>query len=228
MRKMDIELYYTERGEGFPLILLHGNGGSSDYFAAQIEAFSATYRVIAIDTRGHGRSPRGTKPFTLVQFAEDLKAFMDAHGIAKAHILGFSDGGNIALLFALRYPHMVEKLIVNGADLSPKGVEPVAQIPIVIGYGMVSAIALFDKKAIAKKEMLGLMVTQPNIPPEALAALTMPVLVIAGTKDMIKPAHTALIARSIPGAKLVFLEGDHGIAAKNAEAYNAEVGRFLA
>ena len=224
---MDIELFYIERGAGFPLILLHGNGESSDYFKAQIEEFSEHYRVIAIDTRGHGRSPRGSAPFTLAQFAEDLKAFMDINGIAKAHVLGFSDGANIALLFALRYPHMVEGLILNGADLTPKGVKLSVQLPIVIGYALVSAISLFDRKAIVKKEMLGLMVTQPDIRPGALSALTMPVLVIAGTRDMIKDKHTRLIASSIPNAQLQLIGGDHFIAAKNSAEFNATIRGFL-
>lgn len=224
---MDIELYYTEQGEGFPLILLHGNGESSDYFKAQVEEFSKLYRVIAVDTRGHGRSARGVEPFTLSQFADDLFTFMDNLNIEKAHILGFSDGANIALLFALRYSHMVEKLILNGADLTPKGVKLSTQIPIMIGYGIVSAISLIDKNAVAKKELLGLMVTQPNIEPAKLSALTMPVLVIAGTKDMIKEEHTKLIASSIPNAKLQFIEGGHFIAKKNNVAFNTVVEDFL-
>ena len=224
---MNTELFCIERGEGFPLILLHGNEGSSEYFTSQIDRFSSSFHVIAVDTRGHGRSPRGTAPFTLSQFADDLKLFMDERGIGKAHILGFSDGANIALLFALRYPKMVDRLILNGADLSPGGVKLSIQIPIVLGYGLASLIALFDRKALAKKEMLGLMVTQPDIKPAELAALDMPVLVIAGTKDMIKEAHTRLIASSIPNATLRFIEGDHSVAEKNSKDFNAAVSAFL-
>ena len=68
---MDIALSYSEYGSGAPLILLHGNGEHSGYFDSQIEVLSRAYRVITIDTRGHGRSPRGTAPFTLEQFARD-------------------------------------------------------------------------------------------------------------------------------------------------------------
>lgn len=101
---MEIELSYTEQGHGEPLILLHGNGEHKGYFTHQIEYFSKTRRVIAVDTRGHGESPRGTAPFTIRQFAGDLDAFLASHGIAQADLLGFSDGGNIAMVFALRYP----------------------------------------------------------------------------------------------------------------------------
>ena len=74
---MEFQLYYTEQGQGTPFVLLHGNGESSDYFSHQIEHFSKTYRVIAVDTRGHGKSPRGDAPFTLAQFVEDLKQLLD-------------------------------------------------------------------------------------------------------------------------------------------------------
>ena len=224
---MDISLYSVEQGSGEPLVLLHGNGEDSSYFQRQMEYFSREYRVIAVDTRGHGQSPRGEKPFTLPQFAEDLKGFMDENKIEKAHILGFSDGGNIALLFALRYPEMVGKLILNGANLSPAGVKRTYQIPIIIGYGIVSAISAFDKGATAKKELLGLMVTQPDISPSELSTLPTPTLVIAGTRDMIKTSHTRLIASSIPGAKLCLLEGGHFIAAKSPRAFNEAVLNFL-
>jgi pimeloyl-ACP methyl ester carboxylesterase len=116
-------LFFQDIGSGFPLVLLHGNGESGEYFAPQIQAFSARYRVIVPDTRGHGLSPRGDGPFTLARFADDLKDLLDDLNIEKAHILGFSDGGNIALLFALKYPQYVEKLILNGANLFPSGVK---------------------------------------------------------------------------------------------------------
>ena len=74
---MDIKLHYMECGTGAPLILLHGNGEDGSYFVHQIEYFSKNRRVIAVDTRGHGQSPRGDAPFTIRQFAEDLRAFMD-------------------------------------------------------------------------------------------------------------------------------------------------------
>ena len=131
---MDIKHYYLEKGQGEPLILLHGNGESSDYFKGQIDVFSERYHVYAVDTRGHGKTPRGERPFTIRQFADDLLCFMDEHGIGRAHLLGFSDGGNIAMIFAMRYPERVGRLILNGANLDTKGVKRSVQIPIEIGY----------------------------------------------------------------------------------------------
>ncbi|NCB52988.1 MAG: alpha/beta hydrolase [Clostridia bacterium] len=224
---MDIELHYEGRGAGDALVLLHGNGESADYFSRQLNYFAADYRVIAVDTRGHGGSPRGAAPFTLSQFADDLKAFLDGLGLGRVNLLGFSDGGNIALIFALRYPRYVDKLILDGANLNPRGVKRRYQIPTVIAWAAMSASAVFSRKAIRKKELLELMVREPHISPDSLCKLRMPVLVIAGDRDMIKTAHTQAIAGGIQGAVLRIIPGDHFIAAKESAAFNKEVAVFL-
>ena len=224
---MDIQLNYIEQGQGQPLILLHGNGENCDYFEHQIPYFSSNYHVIAIDTRGHGKSPRGEKPFTIAQFAEDLHDFMDEKGITKANLLGFSDGGNIALTFALKYPERVDKMIIDGANLFPSGVKPLYQWPIEVGYRIAKLFSKKSEQAKRNAEMLGLMVNEPHIDPTELARLSIPILVVAGTKDMIKDAHTKLIYRSLPNAQLNIIEGDHFVANKNANAFNKVVDVFL-
>lgn len=224
---MDISLYYQEKGKGTPLILLHGNGENGDYFRHQIEHFSKSYRVIALDTRGHGKSPRGTAPFTMEQFAEDLNGFMEKLEIPKAIILGFSDGANIAMKFALKYPGKVYALVLNGGNLNTKGVKRKFQIPIEIGYKITKVFANKSEEAKKHMELLGLMVHEPNIKPEELHAVKNPTLVIAGTKDMIKTAHTEEIAKNISGAELVIIKGDHFIANKEPEEFNKRVEAFL-
>lgn len=223
----DIQFHYIEQGQGKTFILLHGNGESCDYFEHQIPCFARDYRVIAIDTRGHGQSPRGDKPFTIKQFAEDLHDFMDEKAIGKAILLGFSDGGNIALTFALKYPERVDKMIVDGANLFPSGVKPIYQWPIEIGYRIAKLFAKKSEEAKKNAEMLGLMVNEPHIEPSELARLAMPVLVVAGTKDMIKDEHTRLIYKSLPNAKLEIIAGDHFVANKCPELFNEAVERFL-
>ena len=210
---MDITHFYMEKGQGEPLILLHGNGESCAYFEHQMDPFSARYHVYALDTRGHGKTPRGERPFTIRQFAEDL--------------LGFSDGGNIAMVFAMRYPDRVGKLILNGANLDAEGVRPTVQIPIEIGYRIARAFAEKSGQARRNAELLGLMVNDPNVPAAELSKITAKALVMAGTRDMITAEHTRLIAESIPGAELAFLEGDHFIAAKQPEQFNQKVLEFL-
>lgn len=223
-----IALHYSEKGTGKPLILLHGNGDNLEYFTHQINYFSQFYRVFAVDTRGHGQSPRGTAPFTMRQFSEDLVAFMDTHSVRKAHILGFSDGGNIALTFALQYPERVDKLILNGANLDTHGVKRRYQIPIEIGYRLAGLFANRSPEAKRNFEMLGLMVNEPNLHTEQLKTLHIPTLVIVGTNDMIKASHSKEIAEALPNAKLVTLKGGHGIAKASPQAFNAVVEDFLA
>ena len=222
---MDISVYYEKRGAGEPLVLLHGNGEDGSYFLHQMEAFSREFLVYALDTRGHGRSPRGSAPFTISQFAEDLLAFLDEQGLKRVNLLGFSDGGNIALTFALRHPERVRRLVLNGANLTPRGVKAWVQLPIVLGYQIASRLK--SPKARTNAEMLGLMVHEPQIPPSELAGLMMPVLVIAGTRDMIREDHTRLMAREIPGARLALIPGNHFIARRNPAAFNRAVWSFF-
>ena len=224
---MDIKHYFTEKGKGEPLILLHGNGENSEYFRGQIDVFSKQYHVYAVDTKGHGKTPRGEKPFTIRQFADDLLCFMDKQQIERAHLLGFSDGGNIAMVFAIHYPDRVNRLILNGANLNPNGVRRSIQIPIEIGYKFAKRFAEKSDSARLNAEMLGLMVNDPNVEPEKLAGIKAKTLVIAGTKDMIKEEHTRLIASSIPNSKLVFLKGNHFIANKHPGEFNRTVMDFL-
>ena len=219
--------HYIEQGKGFPVILLHGNGEDSSYFLHQMKPFAQHFRVIAIDIRGHGKSPRGDRPFTIRQFAEDLLDFMNQHAIEKAHILGFSDGGNIAMVFALAHPERVEKLILNGANLDASGVKRKIQIPIEIGYRVARLFARISSKAKKNAEMLGLMVNDPNVKPEELSRIQCPTLIVAGDKDMIKDQHTRLIAQSIPGAELSIIPGNHFVANQHPEAFNEVVLRFL-
>ena len=183
--------------------------------------------MIAVDSRGHGRTPRGSAPFTIRQFAEDLRCFMDEHEIQWAHILGFSDGGNVAMCFALKYPERVGKLILNGANLYPSGVKFTFQIPTTLEYYRLKRFGRKNPELRSQEELLGLMVHDPYIKPKELRCLTMPTLVVAGERDLIRESHTRLIHRSIPNSRLAIIPGDHGVAALNPEAFNAVVLDFL-
>lgn len=212
-------------GEGFPLILLHGNGGDSSDFAPQITAFSEHAKVYAVDTRGHGKTPRGDVPLSFPQFAEDLRAFMDEQDIKQADILGFSDGANTAILFAAQNPARVRRLILCGACITPKAVKRSVQIPIEIGYRIASLFK--NPEAQKNAEILGLMVHDMGISKEHLQQIQAETLVLAGTKDMILETHTKMIAETIPRAKLRILPGDHFLPSKNPEEFNRVVLDFL-
>lgn len=227
IRMADILHYYIEQGTGFPLILLHGNGEDHTYFVNQISAFAQNYHVYAVDTRGHGKTPRGDAPFTIRQFADDLSAFMDRLHIEKANILGFSDGANIAMIFALKYSSKVNKLILNGGNLDAGGIKRTVQLPIELGYRVARIFANKSPEAKAHAEMLGLMVNDPAIAVEELAKIDVPTLVIAGTNDMVKESHTRLIADHIKNAKLCLIHGNHFIANKKPNDFNVAVLTFL-
>ena len=280
-----MNLYTKESGTGQPMVLLHGNGEDSSYFVNQMSFFESKYHVIAVDTRGHGRSPRGQGAFTLERFAEDLKEFLDRRGLRRIILLGFSDGGNIALIFALKYPGYVDRLILNGANLNPFGMRLSVLADVAQEYLGVEGKLWLQKSGIGqvrekmqmaagkmrtekqfskenekkngqegrnkqqrrscqkekihgkrendwdanihKKELLSLMLYEPWIRPELLRRLKMPVLVIAGSDDMIRERHTRRIARSLPNARLRILEGTHFIAAEKPDAFNQCVEAFL-
>lgn len=224
---MDIELYYREKGTGEPFILLHGNGEDSSYFKYQINYFQSKYRVIALDTRGQGKSPRGNVPFSIEQFSSDLYNFMNMRRISNAVILGFSDGANIAMKFAMKHSDMIKALILNGGNLNPKGVKRITQIPIEIGYKIAGKFAAKSAEAKRNTEMLGLMVNEPDIKLCELSLITVPTLVVCGTKDMIKESHTRNIAENIPNARLTIIKGNHFIANKRPTSFNQAVDDFL-
>ncbi len=221
---MDITLHSMEygRSDAEPLVLLHGNGEDSTYFEHQIPCFAKRFRVIALDTRGHGASPRGAAPFTLDQFVEDLAAFLDEQGIGEAHLLGFSDGANIALLFALKYPARVLSMVLNGGNLFPEGLTDEVREEDAASFE--AALREGDEHQL---ELLRLMMDEPRIDPAELAQIDVPVLVVAGTDDMIAEDHTRLIAHSIPDAELRFIEGDHFVASGNPAAFNQAVETFF-
>lgn len=121
----DARIAYYDVGRGKPLVLLHGNGEDSSYWNAQIPELTRFYRVIAVDSRGHGASGSGGHGLSFEMMAEDLKTVLDTLGVKKAHFLGFSDGGNLAIKFALTHPEYIDKLILNAANVEMfSGVKP--------------------------------------------------------------------------------------------------------
>ena len=217
-------VHFEEYGSGEDLIFLHGNGGSSEYFERQIPFFEQYFHAVTVDTRGHGQSERGEGKLTLSRIADDLLEVLDFLKIEKANILGFSDGGNIAIVFALKYPERVKRLCLDGANLYPSGATFKANF-----YSFRSYIKSYFKKDGAKKrEIIDLMVKEPRIEPSSLSAITAPTLVIAGDRDLIKTAHTRLIADSIKGSTLCLMKGGtHFIAWERPEEFNKIVFDFL-
>ena len=165
MPSNDIKLHCREVTPTIPIVFIHGNGESSEYFSGQIEYFSSRRTVLAPDMRGHGDTPRGDAPFTLFQFAEDLKCFLDSKRIEKADIVGFSDGANVALIFTLKYPERVNKLILNSGNLSPDGLKSGTLMSIKFKNFLAKMQGEKGKK---KRELFSLMLNGPDIDPDEL------------------------------------------------------------
>jgi len=225
----DVRIACYDTGQGEPLVLLHGNGEDSTYWKAQIPEFSRFYRVLAVDNRGHGKSESGERGLSFALMTEDLRQVLQARGVAHAHLIGFSDGGNLAIQFALTYPEMVDKLILNGANIEMfRGVKPSVQLPIYPLYGILCVLAHVSRRAAHKRDVLGLMVHPYGVKMEDLERITAPTLLLVGEHDVIRPKQTKEMAAHIPHCHVeVFRDGDHFIAARQPARFNRTVIAFL-
>lgn len=212
-------LFVAIEGEGEPLLFLHGNGEDHHYFQQQHSAFTSKYQCIFMDSRGHGRSDRGTSTLSLELMADDVIAVLEALNYNQVNVLGFSDGANIALLAALKAPQLFKRLILNGANLFPRGLKTSVYLSILREYMSAKGV---------KRERLSLMVHEPKLSFQALHTILIPCLVIVGENDMIKSTHTQKIAASLPNATLVTIpEADHFCAFKRSLKFNQHVLEFL-
>jgi len=226
----DAMIHCEIAGEGNTpaLILLHGNGEDSQLFNPQLVYFSRYFRTIAIDTRGHGQSTRGSAPFNFYTFADDLITVFDALNIDKAHIVGFSDGAITALHAALIAPERIASMVLLGVNYNTNGLKLIPRIQIRFVYAFLSAASLFSEKMRKRKEIWGLMVHQPNLTIEEIARISIPTLVVTGEKDMVSQHHNDEISHAIAGAKrLIIPGGDHFWMVKNPEILHERVMDFI-
>lgn len=223
----DCTFYYEIHGSGEVLMLLHGNGSDHTYFCHQVAYFSTFYQVLVMDTRGQGLSQHGEKGMHYEVFAEDAYALLQYLGIQKAHMLGFSDGGNSAILFALKYPHAVNSLLLNGANYHPRGLRIHYQLSIMTWYYAIALFAKYNGSLKKKQQLIGLMVYEPQICATQLRTIQAKTLVLVGKRDMVKDSHSKVLAQQIPNASFVSIDGDHFIAKKHPNVFNQVVVQFL-
>ena len=210
------------------LLLLHGNGEDLHIFDQQIDYFSQYYRTIAIDTRGHGKSTRGTKLFNFHTFAADLVDVMNALQIDKANIVGFSDGAITALHAALVAPERISAMVLLGANYNPKGVLFKYRLLIRLMYIWLSVASPFSEKTRKRREIWGLMVHQPRLTIEEISQIKIPTLVVTGQNDMVSQRHNDEISSAIAGSqRLVIKGGDHFWMCKQPERLHQCVMEFL-
>lgn len=234
----DIVTYYEVRGEGEPVILLPDAFGSTAGFRHLIPALAEEFRVYALDVRGRGRTTDSGKPLSYDLLASDTLAFMDALGIDKAHIVGHGQGAIIGLDMAIQYPERVKSLVSFGGQYDVSGSTKYA-----LGAAEFWTIRdmrwwadmyrLFsphpERAEIVFKKVMTLLLTQPNMTPEQLKAIRVPVLVLDGDRDEdVTIEHTREMAKLIPGAELKLMYGVGSDApTQDAEAFNAIVLDYL-
>lgn len=223
-----IELYYETYGQGDALLLLHGNAQSIDFLCLQIPFFAQHYQVIAVDTRGHGKSATGDIPFSFELLAADMDALLQYLNIDNAYVVGWSDGGNTGLTMAMQYPHRVKKLVTMGSNIFMD--ETVVDAALIAAAQQMAQSLADDPTPDNQRmaNMVNLTLHHPQHRFEDLQQITCPVLVMAGETDVIKSGHTKQIAANIPKGQLLIAPGEtHHYPVRNPAAFNQTVLEFL-
>jgi pimeloyl-ACP methyl ester carboxylesterase len=231
-----IRLYYAEIGRGSPVVVLHGGLASSDYLGNQIRVLARHHRVIAVDSRGHGRSTRDQQPFGYDLMTDDVLALLDRLKIRKADFVGWSDGAIIGLDMAMRHPDRVGRIFAFGANTQTSGLQDgFDQNPVFAAYmkrarqeyALMSPTS--DQYEAFQTQIGKMWADQPNWTDAQLGAIKSPVLVVDGDHDEgIKREHTEYIAATIPGAGLLILPNvSHFAFLQDPVLFNAALLHFL-
>jgi pimeloyl-ACP methyl ester carboxylesterase len=223
-----IKLYYEIYGTGDPLLLVHGNGGSIGELSAQIDYFRSRYRVIAMDSRDHGKSGDSPDKITYEKMTDDLAALLDHLKTGPAFVLGWSDGGIEALLLAIRHPEKVKKVAAMAANLDPEGLQPEALALVKSMIESTPAAAKETPQGKRDLKVTQMMLDEPHIEFAALETITAPTLILAGDHDVIRDEHTLDIYHHIPNSELViFPNATHMIPYDDPKLFNTTVERFF-
>jgi pimeloyl-ACP methyl ester carboxylesterase len=197
IRVNGIDLWYSVRGSGMPIVLLHGMMGSSEIFQPLAEKLSDDFTVYSLDSRNHGESG-SSKEYSYELMADDAASFIKELKLAKPALFGFSDGGIVGLMLASKCPDLLSSLIVSGVNTSPKGLKRI--------WRMLYEAAYFFTRDIRIRICLDGPRSQIS-----LGKISVPVLVLAGSRDSIREEETRRIAGSIPGSALVTMDHEtHG------------------
>jgi pimeloyl-ACP methyl ester carboxylesterase len=225
-----IRMYCEIYGEGEPLLMIHGNGGSISAFSNNIPYFSQKYKVIAVDSRSQGKSVDTNDSLSFEMMADDFAVLLDTLHIRSAYVLGWSDGGINAILLAIRHPEKVIKLVSTGANLWP---DSTALIPSLWKEMVAYYDTSFNKKFTTAKEkndwkMFMLDYTQPHISLNDLHTIHCPSLIIGGDHDLIPVPHTTLIAQNILNAVLwIVPNSGHATLIEHKDEFNKKADAFF-
>jgi pimeloyl-ACP methyl ester carboxylesterase len=223
--KMYCEIY----GQGEPLLMIHGNGGSINNFINQIPYFSKKYKVIAVDSRAQGKSEDLQDSLSFEMMADDFSALLDKLQIDSCYVLGWSDGGINGLLLAMRHPEKVKKLAITGANLWPD-TTAISAADYKWGLDFYDTLDKMPQTPdiIKTRKLVKLDTFEPHITREQLQKIKCPTLVIGGDHDIILTEHTVYIAKSIPNSYLWILpNSSHSTLIDYKDLFNKTVDDFL-
>jgi pimeloyl-ACP methyl ester carboxylesterase len=229
-------IWFAAFGGGFPVILLHGGLGHSGNWGYQVPALiQAGYRVVVIDSRGHGRSTRDSRPYSYELMASDVLTVMDALQIKKAAVVGWSDGACTGLILANKAAERVAGVFFFGCNMDPSGTKEFVSTPVIDrcfsrhgkDYARLSATP-GNFKAFTQA-VSRMQATQPNYSAQDLAGIAVPVTIVHSEHDeFIEREHAEYLARTIPGAELLLLSGvSHFAPLQRPESFNNAVAAFL-
>lgn len=234
----DIKVYYEVYGEGEPVLLLHGNGGSIANFQYQIPELSKHFKVIAVDSRAQGKSSDSDKEITYALMASDMSELIDKLLLEGVYVVGWSDGGNIGLELAYAHPEKVKKLVTLGANYTwedfmapPDSITMDQNDPLIVKMKPVIEKLLEGYQKISpaiQEKLTALMEKYPNFTREQLGQIQAPTLVVAGDHDMINLDQTIALFTSLPHAQLFIIPGaSHFALLEQPELVNSEIINFL-
>ena len=225
-----IKMYCEIYGTGKPLLMIHGNNGSIASFESNIPYFSKKYKVIVADSRAQGKSYDEGDSLSFEMMADDEAALLDKLHIDSAYVLGWSDGGIVALLLAMRHTQKVIKLASTGANIWP---DSTANIPAEWKNDQIYYESSKGKNLKSQSEkndwkLFLLDWFQPNILLSALHAINCPALIIGGDHDIIRIEHTVEIFQNIPHAYLwIVPDSGHGTLIEHKDEFNKKVDTFF-
>ncbi|MFI6870926.1 alpha/beta fold hydrolase [Nocardia sp. NPDC050406] len=232
----DVATWYDVHGDGEPVVLLHGGFVDSRMFKPALPLLVDRFQVFTVDRRGQGHTPDVEGPLSYDVMAEDMIAFLEKVVPGPAHLVGHSDGANVALLVALRRPDLVRKLVLISGNYHHDGVLPGVldgfddeETVQFLGarYGEVSPHGE-DHYPVLVAKLLDMGRTQPTLNPDDLRALTPRTLVVAGDDDAVALEHTIELYRAVPDSELAVVPGtSHLLVMEKPETVYPLISDFL-
>jgi pimeloyl-ACP methyl ester carboxylesterase len=232
-----IRMYYAEYGEGDPILFIHGGLGNADVWGHQVADFAKDHLVIVADSRGHGRSTRSQQPFGYDLMTSDYVALLDYLKIDKVTLVGWSDGGIIGIDMAMKHPEKLTRVIAQAANVTTDGVKSDVMSNKTFNDYINVAGEYYKKLSPTPneydafvKQISEMWATQPAWTAADLGKITVPITLAIGDHDeAVKLDHTEMMAKEIPGAKLVILkDASHFAMLQDPEGYDAMIRDAMA